>query len=188
MKLARLGLALTLFATLSIPAAEPRVFPAPGEAERLARYVEYLSLPRLTEKKIDMLLAASVLCRPADPTPKPHLKPGIHLYANSLALQDARQRAPGGRLPIGSIVVKEKFEERSDAAPSLITVMEKVGNAGKVDDRLFTMIRLPERIIVRELPKTSCVDCHAKYTRTDYLSDMTFGLLTDYAKKRAASE
>lgn len=189
MKNHRGALAFALLAALSVGAAEPRVFPVSGEAERLARYLDYLSLSRLTEKKLDMLPAASTLCRPAAPTPPTmHGKPGIHLYANALALKDAGgPRAPGARLPIGSLVVKEKFEAYEDTTPSLITVMEKVGNAGKVDDWLFTMIRLPERTIVREPPKTSCVECHAKYTRTDYLSDTTFGLLTGYAKKRAAS-
>ena len=54
--------------------------------------------------------------------------------------------------------------------------MEKVAAEGKVDDWLFTMIRLPEATIVRETPKVSCMECHSRYEKTDFVSPTTFFL------------
>ena len=80
-------------------------------------------------------------------------------------------------------LVKEKFEDKTDSVPSIITVMEKITNRGKVDDWLFYMIRLSDRSFVREQPAASCVGCHSKYVKTDFVSSTTFSLLTAHAKK-----
>src|SRR5689334_18673024 len=81
-------------------AAEMQVFLGPGEAERLARYLDYLAFPRLTEKKADMVLAAMRYCRPAGPSIGPHLKPGIHLYANLRAIESSGRGREGERLKV----------------------------------------------------------------------------------------
>src|SRR5215471_8623322 len=86
-------LALVLFATSGIHAAEPALLYKPGEAARVMRYLRYPSLPRLTDAKIDMAPSVATLCGVYPPLPSNpamlHLKPGIHLYANAQAIAKA---------------------------------------------------------------------------------------------------
>jgi hypothetical protein len=166
-------------------AAEPNLLYRPGEAARVLRYVRYLSLPRITPERLDMAPRASTLCV-APPTrgAGPHSKPGIHLYVNEPAIEKAKNWADGDRLPVGSLLVKEKFEAPMDSTPSIITVMEKIGNEGKIEDWLFYMLRLSDASIVREKTRVSCVECHAHYGSTDFVSKRTFSLLVEFAKRR----
>jgi uncharacterized membrane protein len=92
------------------------------------------------------------------------------------------------RYPVGALLVKEKFEKRDDATPAIITVMEKVADAGKVSDWQFYMIRLADRSIVREGFEVSCTDCHSCYPKNDFVSHVTTGLLEARAQKAAAGQ
>lgn len=160
---------------------------SPIEEARLQRYLAYRSLPSLTPEKIDMKESAAMLCRQWLPGEfdHPHFKPGIMVYANERALEQAATREPGGRLPVGSVIVKEKYEAKTDAEPSLLTVMEKTSDTGRVSDWDFMMIKLPEGTIVRERPKVACTTCHAKYTQTDFVSAGSYFRLTELARRRA---
>lgn len=156
---------------------------AATEAESVARYLKYRSLVRITEERIDVPKATSMMCRDPRDAYGVHYKPGIHLYANALAIE---AREGGGeviRYPIGSLLVKEKFDTTEDTNPSIITVMEKTANEGRVEDWNFTMIRLADRSVVTEGFKVSCVDCHNHYRRTDFVSSETSRLLEAYVKK-----
>ncbi len=117
----------------------------------------------------------------------PHTKSVVLVYANAPALARAATIEDGGHLPVGSILVKEKYETRGAAQPQLITVMEKTGDTGTVDDWLFTMVKLPEGQIVREHTNVECALCHSEYDRTDFVSVRSFNLLQQFAKEHATA-
>lgn len=155
---------------------------AADDAALVARMLKYRELTRITETKVDIAAEAAPLCM--DPTMRfgPHIKPGIHVYANELALGKVRTGA--ARYPVGALLVKEKFEQKQDKKPGIITVMEKVANTGAVDDWQFHMIRLSDRSIVREGLKRSCVSCHTHYKNSDFVTSDTQRLLEQFVAKK----
>src|SRR5688572_27910474 len=101
-------------------------------SDAMKRYGHYRSMSRITEERINVPKRSRMLC--ADPTMihGVHYKPGIQIYANTVALGAPREAIGSIRYPIGSIFVKEKFDTDEESTPSIITVMEKVANTGKV--------------------------------------------------------
>lgn len=148
----------------------------------LRRFLDYRKLPRVTDQQIDVEASVRMLCIDPKTIYGPHLKPGLHLYANPKAL-DAKTRQPSAAYPVGSLIVKEKFETKGGTTPSIITVMEKVANKGRVDDWQFYMVRLSDRSFVKDEGKTSCTDCHSRYTKTDFISPQTDRLVTAFTQK-----
>lgn len=146
----------------------------------------YKTFTRLTGERIDMEKAVAMLCkRTAEMSSPPHAKSVIHLYANEVALE-ARRRSPeaAGAWPVGSVLVKEKFESASASDPVLLTVMEKTASAGKVDDWQFYTVSLPGGATERSTSGSSCTECHVRYGKTGYVSSLTDGLLTAAAKRK----
>ncbi len=163
---------------------EPRHL-TPEEAQRVQRYLQYPSLTRLTaETRVEMAPQVSASCIGSVIDTGPHAAAAIHLYANDRAIDAMSHWTGGSRFPIGSLLVKEKFETMTDPAPSGITVMEKVADRGSVDDWIFYAIRLPQVSIVRERGRISCEGCHSGYDKTDFVSAKTFSFLLAYANKR----
>lgn len=157
---------------------------ASDETVLIARFLDYHTLPRITETKIDLAESVSALCGDPRLYDDPHIKPGIHLYVNPVAIEARKRKANSRRYPVGSLLVKEKFESKDESAPSIITVMEKVTDTGKVDDWKFYMIRVADRSIVRDAFKVSCIDCHSHYRKSDFVSTATNSLLSSYAKNK----
>lgn len=157
---------------------------ASAEDGLVTRYLQYRNLTRLTTAKIDIAETVRTMCLDPKIIHGPHIEPGIHLYASSSAIA-VRKTSTTPRYPVGTLLVKEKFDTKEAATPTLITVMEKTANRGRVDDWRFTMIRLADRSIVRETARMSCAECHARYTGTDFVSQVTDDLL---AKFTPASE
>lgn len=113
----------------------------------------------------------------------PHLVPGIHVYATE-AVIGTRAKSDTPRYPVGALLVKEKFDGTEVTTPSIITVMEKIADAGTVDDWRFTMVRISDRSIVKDGFQVSCASCHERYQKTDYVTHVTDKLLADLAKKK----
>ncbi len=159
---------------------------AANETADMVRYLDYRSLPRISDDPVEMTLPAAVLCK--DPTPEfgPHVFcAAMHLYANQAALAAKAKGGDKVRYPIGSLFVKEKFERKEATAPMLITVMEKMSDKGQVEDWKFTMIRLSDRsVVAREHFKISCEDCHAKFSEHDFISSASDSLLSAFLKKQ----
>lgn len=157
------------------------------ESQRVDRYLNYGGLIRLTEGKIDVVEQTSGMCRDPSSIHGEHLKPGLHLYATK-AVIDTRKKSETLRYPIGALLVKEKFEARDDAKPSVITVMEKIADEGRISDWRFTMVRVSDRSIVNDGFRVSCVDCHQRYAKLDFVSPVTHEILAGrmVVKKGAA--
>ncbi len=151
----------------------------------VTRMLAYRDLIRVTEQKIDMLESVSALCADPSSMSGPHLKPGIHIYANELAVKKAREGQ--ARFPIGALIVKEKFAQKKDATPDIITVMEKFADTGKIANWHFAMIRLSDHAIVQVEPARSCTRCHSRYDRSDFVSETTDQLLRSFADKKHES-
>lgn len=154
------------------------------DAALVRRLLDYRKLTRLTEKKIDVVADTRALCIDPRGLHGPHLKPGILLYANDRVLEARRNPDGRERYPVGSLLVKEKFEDGGENTPSIITAMEKIADEGRIEDWRFTMVRLSDRTIVREGFKVSCVDCHSHYARNDFVSSVTDRLLSERAAKK----
>jgi hypothetical protein len=149
----------------------------------IARYLDYRSLVRITKQRIDVPKETTMMCVDPRRVYGPHYKPGIHVYANYAALKAHEGGGESVRYPVGSLFVKEKFDEAGEAKPSVITVMEKLTDEGRVEDWKFTMIRMSDRAVVTEGFKVSCIDCHSNYRRSDYVSMQTQVLIDAYGKK-----
>lgn len=161
-------------------------FAAETESQRIDRYLAYGALIRLTGEKIDVVEQTSGMCRDPRDIHGSHLKPGIHLYATK-AVIDTRAKSESPRYPVGALLVKEKFEARGDSKPSVITVMEKIANEGRIDDWRFTMVRVSDRAIVKDGFRLSCVDCHQRYSKLDFVSSVTHEILAGHAQGKPAA-
>lgn len=155
---------------------------AESEPQRIARYLDYRKLTRLTTERIHVEGPMRTMCIDPRTLHGPHLVPGIHLYATQ-AVIDTRAKSTSPRYPLGALLVKEKFHTSEATSPSIITVMEKIGESGTVDDWRFTMVRLADGSIVKDGFRVSCVSCHERYKRFDYVSHVTDALLAERAKK-----
>jgi hypothetical protein len=155
----------------------------------VTRYLQYKEMPRITEQMIAVSSSMTEMCfdpgTRIDPgtTHGPHVRPGIHLYANPKAIAARKPESATERFPVGSLLVKEKFDTRQDATPSVITVMEKVADRAVIDDWKFYMIRISDRTIVRDGFKVSCRECHSHYSKSDFVSHVTDRILRTSAQK-----
>jgi hypothetical protein len=149
----------------------------------VSRFLQYKNLQRITDEKINVSESVASLC--ADPFSRfgPHIKPGIHIYANQIAIEEKKKDSTSPSYPIGALFIKEKFEAKDNDEPSIITVMEKVANKGTVNDWQFYMIRLSDKTIVHDGFKASCVDCHGHFEKFNFVSPQTDSLLSEYTKK-----
>lgn len=157
---------------------------AETESQRIARYLDYRKLPRLTTERIDIAGPMRSMCADPRALHGPHLAPGIHLYATK-AVIDTRAESATPRYPVGALLVKEKFNSAEDTAPNIITVMEKIAAAGTVDDWRFTMVRIADRSVVKDGFQVSCVNCHTRYEKSDYVSYVTDRILAALAQKKS---
>lgn len=155
---------------------------AGDNASMLRRFLNYRSLTRVTEAQIDVEVSVATFCRDPKEIHGPHIRPGIHIFV-SPGVVEAQSRNGSSHYPVGSMLVKEKYSRKGDVKPSLITVMEKVADKGRIEDWRFYMVRLSDRSFVRDEGKVSCVDCHSHYVKTDYVSPVTDSLVTAYAQK-----
>lgn len=104
--------------------------PAKNIVGSMATYKQW---HKVTKEPVLITPQANALCRPALLPAGPHVGAYIEVRVNDAGYKFF---VKGATLPIGSIVVKEK-EPQSGSAPTLLTVMEKVSNSGKIDDWHF---------------------------------------------------
>ena len=148
------------------------------DAQKVSRYLGYRKLVRLTEKPIAMQKAAAERCSiDAILNRSPHVDPAMHLYVNQATLDFLGKHADSTRYPLGTLLVKEKFQTKDAEKAHLITVMEKVADDGKVDDWQFTMINLMDHTVVKDGFPAACIKCHAAYGATGFVSGTTVPLL-----------
>lgn len=147
----------------SSPAVPPRV-----EGE-----IDYAGWPAVTEKPFEVPEHIFLLC---GGPPKafqgrgPHLVPAIHLYANPTAF--AAVRADDTKvMPIGSVVVKEKWWNKQEARPSAYAAMIKREPGYDADngdwEYVYVSTSAEEKVQRGRIEK--CVTCHRTAANKDYL-------------------
>jgi hypothetical protein len=148
----------------SIPAAEA--------ASRTSEGIDYASWPAVTPQPIRVPKEAFVRCRPTPQQTErgPHFAPAVKVYANSVALSAIRS-APTQAMPVGSVVVKEKWWDEKAAQPSAYAAMVKreAGYDSDNGDWEYVFVQLDGRNEVQRGRIKSCIACHQGAAPQDYL-------------------
>jgi hypothetical protein len=144
---------------------------------------DYRKMFRVNEKPVDMVEGTKYMCAPPLMIYGPHYDPGVVYYINKLARRGIESFSREKSFPIGSIIVKEKQERKTEDSVQIITVMKKVrtGNSEQSWDYRMYDTRKWEEIDLSKQAKTpatrTCIECHRRYKDNDYISDKGVELL-----------
>jgi len=96
------------------------------------------------------------------------------VYANDLA---RAAFATGARFPVGSVIVRERLLNPSDATPQLLAVMIKraPGFHPKGGDWEFLLVNGSASEVIDRQKKGSCLDCHASQRGKDFVFPISAG-------------
>ena len=138
---------------------------------------DYRKMIRVNEKPIDMVEQTKMMCAPPLFIYGPHYDPGVVYYINETAQQGIKSFSATKQFPVGSIIVKEKQEQKTEDSVQIITVMKKIrSGTGEnyweykmYDAKKWTAIDY-EKGKANPLTKT-CLGCHRHYKNNDYISD-----------------
>jgi len=91
-------------------------------------------------------------------------------YANDLAREFLLSKRDG-RLPIGSIIVREKLRARDSTTAEVLVVMfkQKSGFNQKANDWEFLTISGDLKKIVEREKEGKCLQCHASEAKNDFV-------------------
>jgi Cytochrome P460 len=143
----------------------------------------YRKMFRVNEKPIDMVAETAVMCAPPQARYGPHYNPGVVYYINEIAGQGVKTFSDTKQFPIGSIIVKEKQESRTEGSVQIITVMKKVRAESSEDSwdyKMFDVRKWSEVDYSKQnasLYSKSCIGCHRMYKSNDYVSGRGIELL-----------
>jgi len=144
---------------------------------------EYRKMFRVNEKPIDMVKETMFMCAPPGVVYGPHYDPGVVYYINEIAKQGLKMYSKKKRFPVGSIIVKEKQERRTEDSVQIITVMKKTREGSGEDSWAYKMYDTgmwTEIDLSRQKGASitrSCIECHRQYKNNDYVSDRGIALL-----------
>lgn len=155
----------------------------------VAEIKKYRSFFRVNETPIDMAPEAKLLCA-APTTHNPHYSPGVVYYINEISRQGLKDFATKKQFPVGSIIVKEKQEKKTDDSVKIITVMQKVKagqEASSWEYKMYDVTKWEEidlaKTASRSLGISSCLSCHKGYKENDYVSPRGMALMLANKKK-----
>ena len=123
------------------------------------------------------------MCEPPTRTYAVHYDPGVVYYINEITRQGLKTYSQTKLFPVGSIIVKEKQERRTEESVQIITVMKKLHSTRSdvsweykmYDTKKWTEIDIPKQT-TGPLNRT-CIECHRRYKDNDYVSDKGIELL-----------
>jgi hypothetical protein len=144
---------------------------------------DYRQMFRANAQPVDMVEATKLMCAPPSSVYGPHYDPGVVYYINEVARQAIKTFPDTKLFPVGSIIVKEKQERRTDDSVQIITVMRKVRPVRSENSWEYKMYDVKKwaeidssKQATGPLNKT-CIDCHRRYESNDYVSDKGIELL-----------
>jgi cytochrome P460 len=144
---------------------------------------EYRKMFRVNEKPIDMVEETKIMCAPPSAVYGPHYNPGVVYYINEIAGQGLKTYLEKKQFPVGSIIVKEKQESKTEDSVQIITVMKKVRAESSEDSWEYKMFDVrkwtevdPSSQQAASLGR-SCIGCHRLYKSNDYVSERGIELL-----------
>jgi hypothetical protein len=117
---------------------------------------------------------------PVIPSGNPHDGGKVRYYLNDLAA--GIKGLPGQvRFPIGAIIVKEKWQALAAVQPTVITVMEKLGDAADASSwsyRMYDCVTHQDLTVAYlKQASTACMDCHARWESTGFISPRGYALI-----------
>jgi len=126
---------------------------------------------KITAQPVRLPSQLSTLCGPAIGIPhNPHRNHWIEIFATPGATN--MMRTGQGTYPEGSIILKQKLMDPSGNKTELYTGMRKRArgyNPAMGDWEFFTLDATGQTVTARGKIE-SCMDCHAKYKATDYVT------------------
>ena len=149
----------------------------------------YRQMFRVNEKPIDMDEATKAMCAAPPVNQGPHFTyapnydPGAVYYINEIARQGIKTFSEKKQFPVGSLIVKEKQERKTEDSVEIITVMKKVlpgFSEASWEYKMYDTKRWVEVDSSRQAGSQNnqtCVECHRLYKRNDYVSNRGMGLL-----------
>ena len=138
---------------------------------------------RVNEKPIDMVAETAWMCAAPEMRYGPHYNPGVVYYVNEIARQGVKSYLEKKQFPVGSIIVKEKQENRTEDSVQIITVMKKVraeSSENSWDYKMFDARKWVEPDPSKQkIPIFihGCIECHRQYKDNDYVSKRGIELL-----------
>jgi len=143
----------------------------------------YREMIRVNQKPIDMVEETKFMCAPPAMMYGPHYDPGVVYYINDIASHGVKTFSEKKLFPVGSIIVKEKQERRTEDSVDIITVMKKVVPGDSEDSWDYKMYDTKKWTEVDSTKPSShrfnkaCIECHRRYKQNDYVSDKGIALL-----------
>ncbi len=140
----------------------------------------YRSLIRVNSKPIDMQAETMMMCAMPQNFLGPHYSPGIVYYINQTAKKGVKTFSDRKQFPIGSLIVKEKQERKTEDSVKIITVMKKVltGRSENTwDYKMYDVKKWSEVAPSQQIKGSTCLGCHQRYQNNDYISDKGMSLL-----------
>ena len=138
---------------------------------------------RVNEKPVDMVEETKLMCAPPPLMYGPNYDPGVVYYINEIARQGIKTYSDNKLFPVGSIIVKEKQERKTEDSVQIITVMKKARSGRSEDSWEYKMYDTKKWAEIDfSKPETNpfnrtCIECHWRYKNNDYVSDKGIDLL-----------
>ena len=144
---------------------------------------DYRKMFRVNEEPVDMVEETKMMCAPPVSVYGPHYDPGVVYYINEIARQGIKTYSDNKLFPVGSVIVKEKQERRTEDSVQIITVMRKV-QSGRSEDsweyKMYDTKKWAEIDFSKQQANPfnrTCIECHRRYRNNDYVSDKGIALL-----------
>src|SRR5215475_5001452 len=144
---------------------------------------EYRKMFRVNEKPIDMVAETANYC--SDPVAfiGPHFDPVVIYYIKEIAKQGIKTYSDTKQFPVGSIIVKEKQERKTEDSVQIITVMKKARADSSEDSWDYKMFDVRKWSEVDPSSQQtahiyrSCIGCQRMFKSNDYVSGKGIELL-----------
>ncbi len=146
----------------------------------VSKITPYRTMFRINKTPVDMVEGTKFMCAAPRSIYGPHYDPGVVYYINELARQGLKTFSDDKLFPVGSIIVKEKQERRTEDSVQIITVMKKV-RPGRDEDswdyKMFATEKWEEVNAGSGSNNGTCIGCHRRYEGNDFVSDTGIKLL-----------
>jgi len=136
----------------------------------------YRTMFRVNQEPLDMVESTKFMCAAPTSLYGPHYDPGVVYYINDIARKGLNKTSDKIVFPIGSIIVKEKQERKTEDSVQIITVMRKVLPESSEDSWEFKMYEAKKWVEIHS-STDSCIRCHRRYKNNDFVSDKGMELL-----------
>lgn len=144
-----------------------------GPADYAKLVGDYSSWTMASPARVRMNDSVSVLCsatRRARSTSSPPMTKFVTVWVNGRG-QEMMFQAEGREFPVGTTIVKEKFNGPELFVPELLTIMIKreKGYFPGVGDWEFAVAEMPAKKIVERGKLERCAACHRRQAARDFV-------------------